>query len=350
MRLNQFDYFRAIAILIIVAGHSIYNVFEVNTFAEKLLVTLVQGGTALFVFISGFFFHYVFYQTFNYKKFMRKKFLNVFVPYCTMTTVAMIVYCIFFDHLSAYVPRVIGETNGWYALSKLYINHLQYGTITAPYWYIPFIMMMFALSPFFVRYIKLEMILRIGINFVFLLISMVIFRPNSAEAPIHSVLYYTSVYLLGINYSIHQDRCELFLKGKAWMFALIVILLAIIQVEYLDVVGTYEKSNMLSYQGINIMIIQKIALCLLLLSVLQGYKNVENKQLKLIAAASFSIYFLHEFVKEFLLEIGFISAMQNTNKAIVWMMLVFLVVLISFALAYLIKKLCKSKSQLIVGW
>lgn len=350
MRLNHFDYFRAIAILIIVAGHNIYNVFDVDTTAEKLLVTLVQGGTALFVFISGFFFYHVFYPKFDYFKFMRKKILNVLMPYITMTSIAMASYMMLHARLDTYVPSVIAKTNGWYDLGKIYLSHLLFGTITAPYWYIPFIMILFALSPLFIRYIKLNLIARIGVNVAFLLLSMVIFRPSTAETPFHSVFYYTSVYLLGINYSMHQYECERIINGKAWLYGLLVILIAIVQVEYLDVVGVYEKSSMFSYQGINIMIIQKICMCLLLLSILQKYQYTNIQPLKQIAAASFSIYFLHEFVKEFILKIGFISWMHNINPVFIWLLLVFLVVLISYCLAYIIKTIFKSKSQWIVGW
>jgi len=54
MRLNSFDYFRAIAILIIVTGHS-YQPWVIDTFPEKIVGNLITGGTSLFVFISGFF-------------------------------------------------------------------------------------------------------------------------------------------------------------------------------------------------------------------------------------------------------------------------------------------------------
>jgi len=54
MRLVSFDYFRGVAILFIVAGHS-YGPWGINTLPEKILSNLITGGTALFVFISGFF-------------------------------------------------------------------------------------------------------------------------------------------------------------------------------------------------------------------------------------------------------------------------------------------------------
>jgi peptidoglycan/LPS O-acetylase OafA/YrhL len=62
MFLNSFNYFRAIAILLIVAGHSYeiagINIYNLNFF-EKLAVNLISGGTTLFVFISGFLFPFL---------------------------------------------------------------------------------------------------------------------------------------------------------------------------------------------------------------------------------------------------------------------------------------------------
>lgn len=55
MRLNYFDYFRAIAIVLIVAVHCI-TPWYINTLPEMVVGNLIAGGSALFVFISGFFF------------------------------------------------------------------------------------------------------------------------------------------------------------------------------------------------------------------------------------------------------------------------------------------------------
>jgi probable poly-beta-1,6-N-acetyl-D-glucosamine export protein len=58
-RIVFFDYFRAIAIIMVVASHA-YRPWLIDTFSEKVFINLVVGGTIFFVFISGFFFHYVF--------------------------------------------------------------------------------------------------------------------------------------------------------------------------------------------------------------------------------------------------------------------------------------------------
>lgn len=80
MRKNQleFTYMRGIAIILIVLGHSVYNSGQGF---PLLLENLLRGGTALFVFISGYFFHRIFYKDFDYSKFMKNKVHNVLYPF-----------------------------------------------------------------------------------------------------------------------------------------------------------------------------------------------------------------------------------------------------------------------------
>ena len=77
--LVYFDYFRAISIILIVMGHS-YGSWERDSVLDMSFTNLISGGTALFVFISGFFFHNVFNENYNYKAFVLKKCEGVFLP------------------------------------------------------------------------------------------------------------------------------------------------------------------------------------------------------------------------------------------------------------------------------
>jgi peptidoglycan/LPS O-acetylase OafA/YrhL len=94
MYLKSFDYFRGLAILFIVAGHScVYWAME--SLYEKVFANLITGGTTFFVFISGFFFHHVFYPKFQYQLFMAKKVKYVLLPY-TLLSLAGFAYFVFY--------------------------------------------------------------------------------------------------------------------------------------------------------------------------------------------------------------------------------------------------------------
>ena len=87
MFLNSINYFRGIAIFIIVLGHSYWLAgFEATTDVEKTFEAVATGGTALFVFVSGFMFHHVFYKrTFDYKKFVIREIAAIRTPQCRAT-------------------------------------------------------------------------------------------------------------------------------------------------------------------------------------------------------------------------------------------------------------------------
>ena len=69
-RIISIDYFRAIAIILIVAGHSYgLSYLHFNSNIEYAIMNLITGNTALFVFISGFMLHHIFYNRYNFKNF-----------------------------------------------------------------------------------------------------------------------------------------------------------------------------------------------------------------------------------------------------------------------------------------
>ena len=72
--INSINYFRGLAIVLIVAGHCYDLAYyePVNNF-DSLLFALIKNATVYFVFISGFLYYHIFYHKFDYKKFMLKK-------------------------------------------------------------------------------------------------------------------------------------------------------------------------------------------------------------------------------------------------------------------------------------
>ena len=232
MRLVSFDYFRGVAILFIVAGHS-FGAWPVDTFSEKVLANIVYSGTALFVFISGFFFHHIFYKDFNMKIFMSKKTKNVLIPYLILSTLGFLYFALSSKSFP-FVERLIStDISSWMDYLLLYVSYLWTGRIMYAYWYIPFIMVMFLLSPLFISYIRLSLAARLTLMVVLLLFSaFFVHRPILNMSPIHSVIYYIPIYLLGINCSINREQFDDFIKGKTLIFGLIVVALAVIQAMY----------------------------------------------------------------------------------------------------------------------
>lgn len=350
MRLVSFDYFRGVAILFIVAGHS-FGAWSIDTFSEKVIANIVYSGTTLFVFISGFFFHHIFYKDFDMKIFMSKKVKNVLVPYLILSTLG---FCYFAMSSEAFpfLDRLIStDGSSWADYILLYASYLWTGRIMYAYWYIPFIMIMFLLSPIFISYIRLSLAVRLTLMLILLVFSaLFIHRPILNMSPIHSVIYYIPIYLIGINCSINREGFESFIKGKTLLFGLIVIALAVIQAMYFDSRGAPSKTEIFSYGGVDVNIFQKIALCFFFISLLHRYENKTIPGLKLLASSSFAIYFLHTWILHIIDQYYPFALFPNVPEMLIWFGVIIVAVAISLLIAYSIKVVLKHNSRYLIGW
>ncbi len=349
MRLVAMDYFRAIAIALIVAGHS-YLPWLVSSPGERLLDNLIAGGTSLFVFISGFFFHHTFSDRFNYGKFLKKKAKSVLAPYAILSLSAFLVYVLlsrplpFGEALQTINPASFLEYVG--AL----IKYLWTGRIVNVYWYIPFIFLVFLGSPLFIIYIKLGLNARLVLFFGLLIFSSIAHRPANNLSPVHSLVYFIPIYLLGINYSLHKHGCDRFIRGKYVYLGIVVLLLAFFQAYVLGLHGNYHKQEIFSFAGVDVVIFQKIFMCFFLLSLLQEieYKNVPF--LRFLAASSFAVFFIHPWILAIIRAQGVYPYFEFLHGS-GFMLAMFPVVLsISLAVAYLIKSCLRGMSVYVIGW
>jgi len=350
MRLISFDYFRGVAILFIVAGHS-FGAWSIDTFSEKVIANIVYSGTTLFVFISGFFFHHIFYKDFDMKIFISKKTKNVLIPYLILSTLGFFYFAMSSEPFP-FLDRLIStDSSSWTDYLQLYVGYLWTGRIMYAYWYIPFIMVMFLISPIFIAYIRLSLAARLTIMLVLLLFSaLFVHRPILNMSPIHSVIYYIPIYLIGINCSINREQFELFIKGKTLIFGFIVITLAILQSMYFESRGAPAKVDIFSYGGVDINIFQKIALCFFLLSILHRYENHTIPGLKLLASSSFAIYFLHTWILHITDQYHPFTLFSNVPEILVWFGIITFAVAVSLLIAYLVKAVLKHNSRYLIGW
>ena len=88
-KLDYINYFRAIAILIIVAGHSL--VCGEDGKIKGIVSYLFDGGTYYFVFIAGFLFYYL-RNKFEYLSYLKKKWVNVISPHLFIMLPGMIAF------------------------------------------------------------------------------------------------------------------------------------------------------------------------------------------------------------------------------------------------------------------
>ena len=346
MRINYFEYFRAITILFIVAGHS-YTPWIINTPPEMVFANLIAGGSALFVFMSGFFFHRIYYPKFRLIDFLKKKSKNIFLPYVILFNIGFIIIVVIFNHPN---PNIIGKFNGFTNSMDLYLKYFLSGGVLVAYWYIPFIMIIFTISPLFLIYINLSRITQLCIFIILIICSMLIHKPSSDLYQIHLVIYFTPLYMLGIIYSINEKLISDFLKNKSFLLGILTLLTAVIQAIGYNKFGNYHKEAMMSYSGIDFIIIQKVFMIFFFLSVLRKIDNKEIATLKYIASVSFAIYFLHPWVLAIFSYFSVTDYVYFLPDIIIFPIKTVFVVGISLLIAKLVKIILGKRSRYIIGW
>lgn len=348
MRIASFDYMRGVAILIIVAGHC-YDSWQIDSFGERVLADLISGGTSLFVFISGFFFHYIFYQRFNYVDFMKKKIQLVFMPYLFLSTLGLFALYQLKFPLPVQELLHLGPLTGFGDFLWAFELYILTGKTTIAYWYIPFIMIVFALSPLFIFYIRLDAKTRIQLFFTLLIVSLIIHRPMDNLSPMHSVLYFLPIYLLGIICSIHRIQIIEYIHNKTFALGLLTLFFALFQAGFYLDYGSMHKVSIFSYNGFDISLLQKVCLCLFLFSFLHRYEHQSLPRLKFLADSSFAIFFVHPWVIMFVDYSNVVSSVGAAGFTAFVFKTTIVLALTLFAIVFG-KQLLQRRSRLIIGW
>lgn len=298
--LNYINIFRGLAIILIVAGHSMCF-GNPGTYLKKFVFEFFVGGTALFVFISGYLFQYL-SDGFSYKNYLKKKLYNVISPYI-ITSVPGIILCLTipalyrnpFDGLNPLLQVFVFYTTG-------YIHNL-------PTWYIPMTCLFFLMGGVFLYLAKKKFVGNLEILYcslpILLLITILFHRFNVVYKDVQALNYlakyfyyikiwlvgfvhFLSVYVLGMFFAQYREKVDLLYKYKYFLLAGI-ILASVVDIYFID----YSNMN-----GT----VSKVFLTLFILGILKHYdsdiKNCVNfnKILNVIAKYSFGIFFVHKYV------------------------------------------------------
>ncbi len=346
LRLNYFDYFRAVAILIIVAGHS-FSIWAIDTIPEMILANVITGGTALFVFISGFFFHHIFYKNFNYKKFMLKKTLNVFLPYLILSTAAFV---LMITILNKPHSQLVNDSGGAIDQLVLYFKYLWTGRVLTAYWYIPFVMIFFTLSPIFIRFIEYSKTKQIIIFISLLIIATLVQRPSYTISPVHSAIYFTPIYMLGIMYSVNSAQLVSIIKNKSIVLGACVICISLLQIKAYGTYGNFHKDDIFSFEGVDVIILQKIFLIFFIISVLLKLEDKSLPILKYIASMSFPIFFIHPWILFFINYYSIKGYFSFLPGIVVFAVITSIAFIGSIIIANMIKFTLNKRSNFVIGW
>lgn len=342
-RLVEFDYLRGLAIVMIVLGHSI---FLAQPVFPLLLENLLRGGTGLFVFISGFFFHRVFYARFDYKTFISKKASALLFPFLTISLIALSIRM--FGWWQDGLDWQQNLLNSWYTISNGYVLY--------PHWYIPFILLTFLCSPLHLAYIHAHLPMKIGVLILFAFIAVLMHRPESNSNFLQSLIYFTPYYLLGIIFSQYEQTLRLW-HWRLLITSLLVVAATALAQTYLWVhIGNYH-AQAFHYDGWDLQFIQNLFGCIAMLTLCHHISwSWLQQHLRWLAELSFPIFFIHPLLTIALENIAALEMMKplfpvpDLSTSLLVFTVVFLVQFYGSAgIAVLIRRAFKKSSKFLVG-
>ena len=342
-RLVEFDYLRGISIVLIVLGHSI---FLAQPVFPALLENLLRGGTGLFVFISGFFFHRVFYPRSNFIQFVSNKARLLLIPFAIISLFALALRMLGWWQDGLEPQQNI--LNAWYTLRNGYVLY--------PHWYIPFILLTFLCSPLHCIFIRARVSTQILMMLAFSLIALLMHRPQSNSNFLQSLVYFTPYYLLGIMFSQYEQPLRRWHWPLLIVSMLVIATTALLQTYVCIHVGNYHKAAF-TYEGLDLQFIQILYGCIAMLLLCRHiHWPWLQRHLTWLAELSFPIFFIHPLLTIALENIAALDAIKplfpvaNLGTSLLVFALVFVVQFYGSAgIAVLIRKVFKKHSQYVVG-
>ncbi len=326
--LNYIHSFRGLAILYIVAGHSLSLLAWPDAqAAEGLLRSLLPGGSVFFVFIAGYLFQHL-SRDFAYSSYLLSKLKNVVCPYMILSAPAIVLWTL--------VTRRDDMWPGFYEhapITQVVIFYMTGRHIT-PYWFIPMICVFYLIAPLLVYLDRRRWIYLLLPAFV--LVSLTVGR---GWHPLRNAEHFFSAYLLGMFFSRYRKET---LRFVGWTWPALVGLAGVCVA--LDYYGVYEPINW------NFM--QKLLLCGVYLWLLKAVDSVVGKWLAPFAAASFGIYFLHPYVmalmRKTFVVLGYGEALPSSNIALLGLLFA-ITVGVCMLLVYATRQILGSRSRLVIG-
>ncbi|MEK0413638.1 MAG: hypothetical protein RL070_1126 [Bacteroidota bacterium] len=324
---------------------SLSNFGHNDNFFAGLFRNIVSGSSAFFVFISGFLFLKMYNSDKMYFDFVKKKIINVYLPFIFFISIDL--YYLFYKILTSFF---FNQSTLQHYLDAIYnfdfISTYLLGKSISTFgvlWYIPFIMVVYTLSPLFFRFSELNSKKKIFILSISTLISFLLFRNNSNQIVtiFINVIYFAPFYLLGIFIYQHEEVLLLKISNRVVLF-------------FLGVSFFFGFSNRVFpteiLQIFDFMLIQKVLFCFVFYIFFKRLSCSKLHILNLFAKYSFGIYFVHPVILNiFVILTSIFNIDYRSEKFIVYLFISISILLISLGLTLIIKTILGSRSRYFIG-
>ena len=346
-KIHSIHVLRGVAIIMIVFSHCLGVFKNSNLIANSYLFSFLNlfafNFTTFFVLIAGFLFQHLTYK-YKVKEYYLSKFKTVVCPYISVS-----IFCFLYFHYQSLSSLPFFSSTEPSALGSI-VKMMLTGTQLLPLWFMPMIIMIFAISPLLYSWSQKSLIV-IGLISMFW---VVMFTKPDYTRPLLNLLHYGPVYLTGMMIKQNYEKIMQLVKDNLllviFFFGLcFCIPFAYRYVDYLGVEKLYYDT------------LQKIILFILALYFLDGLnrKNEHGRTYKFfsyMANISFPIYFIHEIIVLLLEQQVFNSpiadVIRTDNGQLASLGAIsFLIstLTISIIIANLIKWVFKDKAKYLIG-
>jgi peptidoglycan/LPS O-acetylase OafA/YrhL len=352
------QYFRALAIIMIVCGHTFAVAWThfVDEDPQKtvsllnVIPALISGGTAYFVFISGFLYRHVFYGRTSYGDFMRKKALYVGLPYVVFGVPFAVIGIV----LGVFSVTMVKDGAAYPQSGFVdFIALFTTGRMQVAYWYIPCAFLLFLASPLFDRFIRLEVKWRVAALLATIALALWIHRPVDNLNPVQSFLYVANFYLFGMLFYEYRAAIVAFVGRPPVIAALALAIVAVAAIQALVLQNTSNIEHNFGDGwlpvGLDLMLVQKYVGILLFCGIFSLWGTRASTPLSFVADISFGLFFVHDAVLAVLIRLP-VGLSPHIGEPIADLALyTVIVLLISIGIVLAVKRLTGRRSRYIIG-
>lgn len=247
------------------------------------LISLMGGATAIFVFISGYFYERVYRRRLTGRELIRQRLLLLLPPYLFISLV--LIACDLEPGVRGTVPVAGDPVQGLAVL-------LLTGATGPAMWYVPFILALLLFTPAFARFAVAPVRRQLAVLAVLLAISIVVPRhPNMLVA---NLLHFALYYAYGIFWAVHRERLEAEVRRPTVLLLLALLLAAAATLQY--AIGLAGDPGALGplLSARDIVVVRKLILIALLLGLLLRFCRQPMAPLCALADLSFGLFFVHQ--------------------------------------------------------
>ncbi len=346
--LQYIHYFRAIAIVGIVAVHCKSSFGWKNHHEEQFWSSILVYSTILFVFIAGFLFQHIQGRRFDYGDYLRKKASYVILPYL-FASIPAILEKLFLSRadMMSFLPDYLKVSPDILKVVYMLLTGKHFG----PFWFIPMITLVYLISPLLIYLDKQWWFYKIIFPIIFLA-GLFTFNFGFEFTTIESFVFFIPIYIFGM----WASRQKEYLTTLRWkLIAPLGILLALmVTLELTGVIaldtsyGAYRPEETY-YLPFNFGKLKMSILCLVLLNSLYLVRQKDFPLLGFLADYSFGIYFVHLYIIRIIEMLVHKAGINFEFNSLYFILHVLLITLLCSILLIAVKKILGSRSRYVIG-